>query len=130
MIADWFAHLSTYMRLKDLACIGEQQNSKRRVADVVDGVDDIVANGRRGELEPVADAEGVLDVQRGFESAANGWLRRVAALDTVYDRTTCNFATIDFFPFFFLLTALMYSMSLMSVFSQASSTSAAPAPTN
>ena len=50
-----------------------QQNSKRRVADVVDGVDDIVANGRRGELEPVADAEGVLDVQRGFESAAKGW---------------------------------------------------------
>ena len=60
------------MRLKDLACIGEQQNSKRRVADVVDGVDDIVANGRRGELEPVADAEGV----RGFESAANAWRDR------------------------------------------------------
>ena len=85
MIADWFAHLSTYMRLKDLACICEQQNSKRRVADVVDGVDDIVANGRRGELEPVADAEGVLDVQRGtngFESAAKGWRHQCMARQT------------------------------------------------
>ena len=90
MIADWFAHLSTYMRLKDLACICEQQNSKRRVADVVDGVDDIVATGRRGELEPVADAEGVLDVQRGtngFESAAKGWRHHVATLEIGYDRT-------------------------------------------
>ena len=68
-------------------------------ADV--GVDVIVANGRHlGEVEPVADADGVRDVQRGFESAANGWLRSVAALDTVYDRTTCNFATIDCFSFF------------------------------
>ena len=76
MIADWSAHLSTYMRKT------WQQNSKRRVANVVDGVDDIDANGRRGELEPVADAEGVLDVQRGFESAAKGWRHQCMARQT------------------------------------------------
>ena len=69
-------------------------------ADAVDGVDGIVANGRRGEVEPVADASGVRDVQRGFESAANGWLHRVSALDTGYDRTTCNGATIVSFCFY------------------------------
>ena len=63
-------------------------------ADVVDGVDIIVANGRHGEVEPVADADGIRDVQGGFESAANGWLPRVATLDPVYYRSTCCFATM------------------------------------
>ena len=80
---------------QDLACVGEQHKSKRFVANVVDGVCFIVANGPHGELEPVADTEGLLDVQRGFESAANGWRHRVAALDTWYDRAACICATIE-----------------------------------
>jgi hypothetical protein len=70
--------------------------------DAVDA--DVGVDRHLGEVEPVADADGVRDVQRGFESAANGWLRSVAALDTVYDRTTCNFATIDCFFSVFLFT--------------------------
>ena len=76
--------------------------------DAVDA--DVGVDRHLGEVEPVADADGVRDVQRGFESAANGWLHRVAALDTGYDRTTCNFATIAlfFFPWFVFSCVSVY----------------------
>ena len=50
---------------------------------------------RRGELEPVADADGVLGVQRGFESAAKGWRHHVATLEIVYDRTAFKSRTME-----------------------------------
>ena len=98
MIADWLAHLSTHMRLSMSATLSRLQERSTARDEARPGVANneipsallqalFAAIDRRGELEPVADADGVLGVQRGFESAAKGWRHHVATLEIVYDRT-------------------------------------------